>query len=49
MSAAWGEDTEGEKGLWGSVSTKAGKAVVKHSLCFIHSIPALRSLLASLL
>lgn len=40
-SAAWGGDTEGEKGLCGSVSTKAGEAVVKRSLSFVPSFPAL--------
>lgn len=49
VSAAWGEDKEGEKGLCGSGSVKAGKTVVKHSLSFVHSFPALCFLLASLL
>lgn len=45
-----GEKTmEGEKGLCDSVSTKAGEAVVKHSLPSVHSSSALYSLLASLL
>lgn len=49
QSVAWGEDTEGEKGLCGSVSLKAGGAAVKCSLSFVSSPPVLHSLLASLL
>lgn len=48
-STAWEEYTEGEEGLCGSVSTKAGEAVVRRSLSFVPSFPAPRSLLASLL
>lgn len=44
LSVAWGEDTEGEKGLCGSVSLKAGGAALKRSVfCPLSSCTSLSS------